>query len=88
MKVTKPTKPSRENYQPHRCEWGFRNPKNHLTGKQFVSMLNTMLTSQDNQHIACPGCGRIVYLTLKIEGHNLPGKKAPKRVYDEPDEEL
>jgi hypothetical protein len=72
MKVTRPTKPSRENTPAHRCEWGYRNPKNHLTFKSFASLIADMITSEDNQHIKCPGCKRNIYLSLKIEPHNLP----------------
>lgn len=63
------TKPDRENYSPQRCEWGFRNPRNHLKPARFATMLEQMCARGD-QRITCPGCGRDVYLELKITGHN------------------
>ncbi len=79
MKVTKPNKPDDTNYPAHKCAWGLRNPKNHLTQQKFIDLVIKMLESEDKQHIICPGCGRSIYLTLKIESHNKPGMHTPPR---------
>jgi hypothetical protein len=63
------TKPDGANYPPHKCEWGYRNPRNHLSLPKFKSLLLTMIERED-QRIVCPGCGREIYLNLKIESHN------------------
>jgi hypothetical protein len=79
MRVKKPIKVDSSNYPKHRCGWGFRNPKNHLTDKQFTKLIMDMLASEDRQHITCPGCGRSIYLSMRIELHNKPGMHSPKR---------
>ncbi len=72
-------KPESANYPPHKCEWSFRNPKNHLHLLSFGHLIRQMLASEDAQHIICPGCKRSIYLTLKIESHNKPGMHGPPR---------
>ena len=57
---------------PHRCEFSFRNPRNHLTRLEFTKLLNAMMARGD-QRIICPGCKREIYLSMQVEPHNKPG---------------
>jgi hypothetical protein len=65
--------PESESCPPHKCPWGFRNPRNHLTLAEFKALLMNM-ADKDNQKITCPGCGREVYLEIKIPSHNKKDK--------------
>jgi len=71
--------PDGKNYPAHKCEWGYRNPRNHLSRLALARMIQAMLDRGD-QKIICPGCEREIYLSLKIESHNKSVKRTDKRV--------
>lgn len=74
------TLPLAINGAPHRCEWSMRNPRRHLTRAKLADLLHDLAYSGD-QRVTCPGCGKSVYLTIQINGHNKPGMHG-KRKYD------